>query len=74
MAILQTKNTIKFDAENAEHRNAYTQFLMKGRWGIRFELEYPFTALPAMVMFKLAAFACKDAETKIDEKKLFENS
>jgi hypothetical protein len=68
--ILQLPSSIKFDASNAKHRKAYVNFLNTGKWEIKFELEHPFTAIPPMVMFKLAAQACR-AEGSIDEPNLF---
>lgn len=68
MAILQPRNVVKFNPEDATHRNAYASFMMEGKWPIAFELEYPFTSIPAMVMFKLANYACLGVCVKIDEK------
>lgn len=58
--------TVKFDASNPEHRKAYIDFLNNRKWPIRFELEWPFTNLPQMCMFLLAAKACeKDGELNL---------
>lgn len=56
---LRTPEKIKFDADNASHRRAYLVFLQTKKWPIQFEVEWPFTSVPAMVMFYLAAKACE---------------
>ena len=68
--ILQTPKLVQFDAKNAEHRKAYVAFLNEGKWPFRFDLEYPFTSLPSMIMFKLSMEACSDVGT-VDSAALF---
>lgn len=64
-SILQQPRAANFDANNAEHRKAYVTFMNTGKWPVRFELEFPFTSLPSMVMFKLSLQACL-AEGAVD--------
>jgi len=54
---LRLPQTEKFDADNPDHRTAYVMFLSTQKWPINFEVEWPFTSIPSMVMFKLAAKA-----------------
>lgn len=68
--VLQAPNQVKFDATLPEHRAAYVQFMKNGRWPITFEVEWPFTNVPSMVMFKLAQFACL-SEGEISSPSLF---
>lgn len=56
----QQPSTKNFDANKSEHRKAYVAFLAIGKWPVRFELEFPFTSIPSMVMFKLALRACSN--------------
>jgi hypothetical protein len=58
--ILKTPVTVQFDASNPEHRKAFVDFLNTGKWSIKFDLDFPFTSLPSLILFKLAAFACAD--------------
>lgn len=62
---LQLPRAVAFDATNSEHRKAYVDFLNNGKWGVKFELEFPFTSLPSMIMYKLALLACA-AEGVVD--------
>lgn len=57
-SILQLSRPVTFDATNTEHRKSYVSFLTTSKWTLRFELEFPFTTLPSMVMYKLAIQAC----------------
>jgi hypothetical protein len=63
--LLQKPKAVVFDATNAEHRKAYVNFINNGKWEVKFDLEIPFTSLPAMIMFKLAMLACS-AEGAVD--------
>ena len=60
---LRHPEKVKFDANNASHRRAYLVFLQTKKWPIQFQIEWPFTSIPAMVMFHLAAKACEDEGT-----------
>ena len=51
---------IKFDPANKQHRQAYKTFISKGTWEQwRFDCEFPFLELPAMIERKLALYACE---------------
>lgn len=56
---LRVPEKVKFDANNQVHRQAYLTFLDTKKWPIQFDIEWPFTSIPAMVMFHLAAKACE---------------
>lgn len=72
-SILQPVKTVAFDPTNPEHRKVYVDFLNTGKWSVRFDLEYPFTNLPSLVMFKLATEACKDVG-EVDQQALLSKS
>lgn len=63
----------KFSPSNDMHRRAYLTFLNTGKWIIRFDLEFPFTSIPSMVMYKLAEFACK-AEGAINKDRAYSDA
>jgi hypothetical protein len=69
-SILQPIKVIAFDAKNADHRKTYVNFLNTGKWAEKFDLEYPFTNLPSMIMFKLSVEACADVG-QVDHDSLF---
>lgn len=67
---IQNVPAVKFNAENEAHRRAYLEFVNTGKWNTKFSLEFPFTSIPAMAMYRLAEFACK-AEGQINNGKAF---
>jgi hypothetical protein len=69
-SILKNTPAVKFDASNAEHRKAYVGFLNNGVWSVKFELDWPFTSIPSLALFELAAYACKDVG-EIDQTSIF---
>jgi hypothetical protein len=70
---IDTISPVKFLPSNDMHRRAYLTFLNTGKWNIRFELEFPFTSVPSMVMYKLAEFACK-AEGAINKDRAYSDA
>ena len=55
------KHYIRFDPANAEHRQKYAHFIVKGRWpdDIRFVLEDPFHTVPTMMERRLVEYFLK---------------
>lgn len=72
-SILKKPPTVEFDPANIEHRSAYVSFLNNGIWTIKFSIEWPFTSVPSLAMFKLATFACADAGS-IDQESVLAKS
>lgn len=53
---LAIRPRVTFDPTNQEHLREYAIYLEQGRWpgNCRFELEYPYLEIPAMINAKLA--------------------
>lgn len=53
---LYTSNKVFFDPTNEEHLKEYAIYLEQGRWtgSCRFQVEFPYIEIPAMINAKLA--------------------
>lgn len=58
--VLKPQPRIEFDPYNSEHREAYVNFELTGRWSIHFKIEWPSVTVPQTILKKIAAMACDE--------------
>ncbi len=55
---LAVRNKVKFDPTNEDHLKEYAIYLEQGRWPntCRFQIEFPYIEVPAMINAKIAKY------------------
>jgi hypothetical protein len=69
-SVLATRSKVKFDPANEDHLKEYAIFLEQGRWQgtCRFQLEFPYIEIPAMINAKIAAYVTAKYFSSSNEK------